>query len=126
MDSTPPTVSVFRFAQDAEPFAAGAILFREGEPGDAMFVVREGEVSIRVGDKIVETLGPGGLIGEMALIDAGPRSATAVAVTDGALVRVDAKRFQFLVQQHPFFAIEVMRVMVHRLRMMDARLAGSA
>jgi CRP-like cAMP-binding protein len=124
MAGTTPTITAFRFAQGAEPFAAGDVLFRQGEPGDVMFVVREGEVEISVGGEVVETIGPGGLMGEMALIDAGPRSATATARTGGSLVRVDMKRFEFLVQQHPFFAIEVMRIMAHRLRQMDARLAA--
>ena len=120
-----PTVSVFRSSPDAESFAAGAAVFSEGETGDCMFVVQEGEVEVRVGGTVVETVGPGGLIGEMALIDAGPRSASAIASTDAKLVRVNQRRFKFLVQEHPFFAIEVMRIMAHRLRKMDAHLVGS-
>ena len=123
MGEKSPTVSVFRSSPDAESFAAGVAVFREGDPGDCMFVVQEGEVDIRVGDTVVETLGPGGVAGEMALIDAGGRSASAVARSDAKLVRVDERRFKFLVQQHPFFAIEVMRIMARRLRKMDARLA---
>jgi CRP-like cAMP-binding protein len=118
-----PTVSVFRSSQDAQAFAAGTSVFREDEPGDCMFVVQDGEVDILVRGTVVETVGAGGVVGEMALIDAGPRSASAVARVDSKLVRVDERRFKFLVQEHPFFAIEVMRVMAHRLRQMDARLS---
>ena len=123
MNQKSPTVSVFRSSQDAESFASGAVLFRENDPGDCMFVVREGEVDITVQGTVVETVGAGGLVGEMALIDAGPRSASAIARVDSKLVRVDERRFRFLVQEHPFFALEVMRVMAHRLRRMDQRLS---
>ncbi len=122
MGQKSPTVSVFRTSQDAESFAAGAAVFRENDPGDCMFVVQDGEIDIVVRDTVVETVGPGGVVGEMALIDAGPRSASAVARADSKLVRVDERSFQFLVQEHPFFALEVMRLMAHRLRRMDARL----
>jgi CRP/FNR family transcriptional regulator, cyclic AMP receptor protein len=123
MKQKSPTVSVFRSSQDGESFAAGVAVFRENDPGDCMFVVQDGEVDIAVRGTVVETVGPGGLVGEMALIDAGPRSASAVARVDSKLVRVDERRFRFLVQEHPFFALEVMRVMAHRLRRMDERLS---
>ena len=55
----------------------------------------------------------------MAMIDGAPRTATAVARSDCKLFPVDEKRFQFLVQQTPYFAIEVMRVLAGRLRRVD-------
>jgi len=55
----------------------------------------------------------------MAMVDGQPRTAAAVARTDCQLVPIDQKRFQFLVQQTPYFAIEVMRVLVERLRRAD-------
>jgi CRP-like cAMP-binding protein len=65
---------------------------------------------------VVEEVGPGGILGEMALIDTEPRSATATARTDSRVVRVDQKQFTFLVHEHPTFALQVMRVMAGRLR----------
>jgi len=56
------------------------------------------------------------VIGELAPIDHGPRSATAVAVTPYTLAPIDEKQFQFMVQQTPFFALQVMRVLAERLR----------
>lgn len=109
-----------RFATDARSFAAGETVFSEREPGAVMYVVKEGEVDIRVRGKTVETVGPGGIIGEMALIDQQPRSATAVARTACQLVPINEERFQFLVQQTPYFALDVMRMVVQRLRKMDA------
>lgn len=116
-----PGVSVFRFADDFEAYSAGQPIFTVGQPGDVMYVVKEGEVDIVINDKVVDTVGPGGLIGEMALIDKRPRSATAVAKTDCKLVSVNEQRFQRLVQQTPHFAIQVMKVMAQRLRQMDAQ-----
>ena len=116
-----PGVSVFRFADDFEAYSAGQQIFTVGQPGDVMYVVKEGEVDIVINDKVVDTVGPGGLIGEMALIDKRPRSATAVAKTDCKLVSVNEQRFQRLVQQTPHFAIQVMKVMAQRLRQMDAQ-----
>ena len=114
------TISLFRNATDCESFSAGQVIFQEGQPGDVMYAVSEGEVNILIRDKVIDTVGPGGILGEMALIDAKPRSATARARTDGKLVPISEKRFTFLVQQTPHFALQVMRVMADRLRHMDA------
>jgi CRP/FNR family transcriptional regulator, cyclic AMP receptor protein len=81
-----------------------------------MYVVQEGDVDIVLADRVSDSSGPGGIIGEMALISDKPRSATAVAKTDCKLVPIDEKRFTFLVQQTPYFAIQVMRVIAARLR----------
>jgi len=115
-------MSFVQFAGDFEAFAAGQPIFTEGQPGDVMYIVKEGQVDLSIHGKVVETLGPGGILGEMALIDRKPRSATAVARTDCKLVSINEGRFQFLVQQTPYFAIEVMRVLAHRLRHMDEQL----
>ena len=113
--------SVFRFAGEVTPFATGHRVFSAGDPGDLMYAVREGEVELIVQDEVVEVVGPGGVFGEMALIDQQPRSATAICRTDCLLVPINEGRFRFLVQETPFFAIEVMRLLVRRLRQMDAR-----
>lgn len=119
--TSPSGVSVFRFADDFEEFSAGQNIFTAGQPGDTMYVVKEGEVDVVVNGKVVDTVGPSGILGEMALIDKQPRSATAVAKTDCKLVSVNEQRFQRLVQQTPHFAIQVMRVMAQRLRHMDTQ-----
>jgi CRP/FNR family cyclic AMP-dependent transcriptional regulator len=115
------TLNLVRFATDFLSFTARQQIFAEGQPGDVMFIVREGEVDVVVHGAVVETLGPGGILGEMALIDPNPRSASAVAKTDCQLVPINETRFQFLVQQTPYFAIEVMRVLAKRLRHMDTQ-----
>jgi CRP-like cAMP-binding protein len=97
----------------------GHVIFSQGERGGVMYVVVEGEAQILLGGKAVETVRSGGIVGEMALIDAGPRSATAIAKTRCVLVAIDEARFRDLVGRRPEFALEVMRVLVHRLRRMD-------
>ena len=98
------------------PYTAGAIIFEIGQPRDVMFIVQEGEVDIRIGNKRVETVSADGFFGEMALIDGGVRSATAIAKTDCSLVPINEKQFLFMVQETPFFAITVMRTLTARLR----------
>ena len=107
---------MFQKQTDLELFGAGDTIFRKGEPRTFMFVVNEGAVEIRLGDRVVEVVEPGGIFGEMAMIDDAPRTATAIARSDCKLLPIDQKRFEFLVQQTPFFAIEVMRVLADRLR----------
>jgi CRP-like cAMP-binding protein len=115
------TLDLFRNARDFESHPAGHVVFRAGDPGDTMYVIKEGEVDILINDQVVETVGPGGIIGEMALIDTRARSATVVTKTDCQLVPINEKRFAFLIQQTPYFSLQVMRVLVERLRRMDAR-----
>ena len=105
------TIDLFRNADKFETFAAGQVIFKEGEVGQIMYVVLEGTVQLKVNGQLVETLGPGGALGEMALLDSTPRSATATAETDCKLVPIDERRFSFLIQQTPRFAIQIMRIM---------------
>jgi CRP/FNR family transcriptional regulator, cyclic AMP receptor protein len=112
-------IHIFDRSGPRRTFAAGQAVFAEGDDGDVMYAVVEGEVDLVVSGRIVETAGPGGIIGEMALIDNGPRSATARARTDSVLVLVGPDQFLFLVQEHPTFALSVMRIMASRLRQMD-------
>ncbi len=68
---------------------------------------------------MVEKLGPGGVLGEMGLIDTAPRSASAIARSACKLIPVNQERFSLLVQHTPDFALQIMRVMAGRLRVMD-------
>jgi CRP/FNR family transcriptional regulator, cyclic AMP receptor protein len=98
----------------------GEVVFAQGDAGDMMFVVVDGEVDILLDGKLIETVRAGGVVGEMALIDAGPRSATAISRTRCLLSPVDERRFIDLICREPEFALNVMRVLARRLRRMDA------
>lgn len=119
-----PALNIFKHAADAEDVSAGFVLFSQGEPGDSMFVVIEGAVDVMLDERVLETVGSGGLVGEMALIDDAPRSASAVASQPSRVLHVDKKRFTFLVQEHPTFALHVMEEMAARLR--RANTAGAS
>ena len=104
----------------------GQVLFNTGDIPDSMFVVLEGSVDVLVHGKTVENAKPGSIIGEMALIDQAPRGATVVAYEPTKLARLDAHRFHRVIQQNPFFATFVMKVLVARIRQMDKLYSGSS
>lgn len=116
------TIALFRDETDTQRAVAGETLFVEGDEGQVMFVVLEGQVRLSVTGRTVERVGKGGVFGEMALIDDAPRSATATAITDCTLVPVTSPRFRSLVKESPDFALDIMRLMAARLRSMDKRL----
>jgi len=124
MSQTSP-INLFRNSTDYKAYPAGTVIFKKGDAGDFMYVVKEGSVALKLGDTVLETVDAGGLFGEMALIDNEQRSAEAVASTDCQLVPIDGKKFRFLIQQTPFFAQHVIRVLAQRLRNMNKQLAKS-
>ena len=107
---------LFRNSEFFIPYKAGDIIFQEGQAGEEMFVVLEGQVDVIVHGRVVETVSVDNFLGEMALIDARPRSATAVAKTDCKLAPINQNRFKFLIQQTPHFALHLMQGMAERLR----------
>lgn len=112
------------FSRDpnTENFAAGTAIFTEGDVGHDMYIIQAGEVEILLKDQVFDCFGQGEALGEMALINPGcPRSASAIAKTDCRLVKIDQKRFTFLVQQTPYFAIEVMKTLAERLARMNLK-----
>ena len=115
-------IELFRHQIDFQELPAGQVLFREGDRADFMYVVMSGTADIMVHDKVVETAGPGAIVGEMAIIDRSARSATVIAKTDCRLFPIERERFNFLVQKKPEFALHVMRVLAQRLRQTDAKL----
>ena len=96
------------------------MLFANGEAGDKMFLVLEGKVDVLVNDKVVTTVGLHGIVGEMALLDLEPRSATAVVSEAGEIAVIDRSTFLDLVREQPSFALYVMRTMAQRIRRMNA------
>ena len=115
------TMDLFAIESDPRVCDAGEVIFRQYDMGAEMYVVLEGQVELRIGDTVIETVGPGEPFGEMALIDQAPRTATAIARTDCKLAVIPEKRFLFMVQTHPHFAQRLMKVMADRLRKMNAR-----
>lgn len=112
-------LSMFANSADATKYRAGHVFFSMGEPGDVMYIVLAGEVDVTIKGKTVQTVGPGSIFGEMALIDRRPRSASATAKTDCEIATIDQGQFLYLLRTHPSFSIEVMDVMAERLRILN-------
>jgi len=93
---------------------AGKIIMREGQRGVALYAVLDGRVAIRIGDTVVEKVGPGGVFGEMSLVDRTPRLATAVAETDCVLLAISRHMFLHLVKRSPKFGAAVLRAVGER------------
>jgi CRP-like cAMP-binding protein len=106
-----------RFFEKA--YAAGDVVFREGDPGRALFVVDEGAVAVSraapEGDQVIRTLGPGACFGEMALIDDFPRSATVRATAPARLLILYKTDFDALIEGHVRIALAVQRNLLHML-----------
>ena len=115
---------LFRHEPELFPIKAGDYLFREGDVGDVMYVLISGTAQIHVGGRVMEEVEPGGILGEMALVDHVPRSASVLATSDCEFACINQKRFHFLISQTPHFATEVMRIMAHRLRKTDQLIEG--
>jgi CRP-like cAMP-binding protein len=105
-----------RFARD---FKAGTVLFEEGQPGDYMYVVQSGQVEIRrqVGEteRVLAVLVPGDFLGEMAILNARPRSATAVVRTNARLLVIEGKTFEAMLRARPEIALRIIKALALRL-----------
>ncbi len=95
---------------------AGDLVFAEGQPGNHLYVILEGEVDVLRGDEPVARLGVKECFGEMALLDQSPRSASVRACIDCELLAISRDDFQDLLDMHPALARGVIRVMTQRLR----------
>lgn len=115
-------IHLFDHAEDAIASTAGTIIFEQDQVSDLMYVLIEGEISLLRDGKALAVLTSGTLFGEMAVLEDRPHYATAVAKTDCKLVGLDQNRFRFLVEQTPYFAIDVMTIMAERLQRMNQRM----
>ncbi len=108
-------------------FHPGDTIVRQGDQGDCMFVIQEGEVEIRKleGGKeaLVDVLMPGEIFGEIAIIERQERSATAIARTTVRVLTIDKKTFLRRVHEDPTLALNVLETMSRRIRKLDAELA---
>ena len=104
-------------------FAAGAVLMTQGEIGDHAIVIEAGEVQVLVAhgevEKLVALVGPGEIVGEMALIDQEPRSATVRAITDGEGMVIPWQVFRADMERSPTLIRNVVEIMTRNLRRMD-------
>jgi CRP-like cAMP-binding protein len=114
-----PKINLFNNAEKFETYQAGQVIFKQGQPSEKMYVVIEGKINILAGNFQVGLVEEGDILGEMGVLEGTNRSATAIAQTDCKIVPVDLRRFNFLVQNTPYFASQVLQIMAERLRRMN-------
>ena len=97
-------------------YKKGATIFLKGDVGNCMYVLISGQVEIRLDDLILDVINPGGMFGEMGIIDHAPRAAVAVATSACSVLVIDEEHFLELVHEQPFFALKVLRTAMGRVR----------
>lgn len=99
---------------------AGQVLTREGDPGDECFVIVDGEVDVAIGGKKLASLGPGQMVGEMSLLDHGPRSATVTANAATTVLVLNPLEFATMLDDAPSVAKKLLRALAQRLRAVES------
>jgi hypothetical protein len=122
--------AINHFVKDAQ-YLSGEVVVREGQPGNELYVLMEGEVEAfkNYGTPqqiLLSRLSPVSYFGEMAILDSAPRSATVVVAEDARLLRLGGQRFKELILQTPEIAFEVFRVLTERIRLAEKRLGPGA
>ena len=105
-------------------YTSGKLIMQEGQAGVFMYVVLEGQVAVTIHDRIVEKVSPGGMFGEMALIERGERLANAVAETDCVLLAINRNVFLELVKENPEFGFALLSAVGERALFMASQLAA--
>lgn len=113
-----PSEELAQIAEIAEeqPLAAGDEVFGEGEPGDALYLIVEGEVKVHKGEKELVRLSVRDVFGEMAVLDSEPRSASVTATDDAVCLKIGRDDFRDILSERPEIAMGVMKVLTRRLR----------
>ncbi|MEK7750379.1 MAG: cyclic nucleotide-binding domain-containing protein [Acidobacteriota bacterium] len=110
-------------AQEPASFPAGKVIMSAGAVGAFMYVVVEGRVAISVGNSVIERVGPGGIFGEMALVDRSARAASASAETDCRLLAINRNDFMNLVQVKPEFGASLLKSIAMRMQQLALQVA---
>ncbi len=97
-------------------FPAGSVVFNKGDPGSTMYVVQSGVIEMVIGERVIEVCGANEAIGFMSVIDNAPRSSTARVKEDCELSVIDQRKFRFMVDEVPNFALYIMGAMARRIR----------
>jgi len=104
----------------------GMTFIHEGDPGDCMYVVLDGEVRVHCGEQVIGVHGPGKTVGELAVLDPRPRVASVTAITDTFLLRIAKEPFDEVMADRPEIAAGLIRVLVQRLREQTLLFAGNS
>ena len=102
---------------------AGTVIFREEDHGDCMYIIYTGDILIHVGKTTVAVLHEKEVVGELSLLDAEPRSATAIAKTDCVLFKIEQEAFYELINSRPEIARGFIKILCNRLRQLNQKAA---
>lgn len=112
------------FARFGREFSAGDVLFREGEPGDHMYVIQSGAVRITKNvagaDRVIAILGPGEFLGELAILNDKPRVATATVIDDARCLVIEAKTLETMVTRSGEIAMRLIKKLAKRIDSADS------
>lgn len=111
-------------AGDEITMTAGTMIIDQGQLGREAFVILEGAVSVRRGGRKITTLGPGDVVGELSLLDHGPRTAAAVCDTDCTLFVLDQRHFRGVLESYPAIAMKLLGTLAGRIRSFDRQYYG--
>jgi len=111
-------------ASDEISMTAGTLIVDQGQTGREAFVVMSGEVTVKRNNRKVATLGPGDVVGELSLLDHGPRTATAICETDCTLLVIDQRRFLSVIDDVPAISHKLLSSLASRIRAMDRQYFG--
>ena len=111
-------------ASDEITMTAGTLLVDQGQTGREAFVVLEGDVTVRRNGRKIATVGPGAVVGELSLLDHGPRTATAVCESDCSLLVIDQRRFLGVIDDVPSISHKLLTALASRIRDLDRQYYG--
>jgi CRP-like cAMP-binding protein len=111
-------------AADEIQVPAGHVLVDQGQTGREAFVIVDGSATVRRNGKKVTTLGPGAVVGELSLLDHGPRTATVVADTDTTVLVIDQRHFLAVLDEVPALAHKLLATLASRIREFDRQYYG--
>jgi len=111
-------------ASDEITMTAGTLLVDQGQTGREAFVVLEGDVTVRRNGRKIATVGPGAVVGELSLLDHGPRTATAVCESDCTLLVIDQRRFLGVIDDVPSISHKLLTALASRIRDLDRQYYG--
>lgn len=108
------------FAKYGVSYAKGEVIFKQGDPSDAVYIIYEGEIILYVSEgnhqREVARVGKGEVLGEMGVIDKRPRGATAIAANDVKLIRLSPSTFNAMVRYNASFSLHMLSMISERLR----------
>jgi CRP-like cAMP-binding protein len=106
-------------ASDEITMTAGTMIIDQGQTGREAFIVMDGEVTVKRNGRKIADLGTGSIVGELSLLDHGPRTATAVCSTDCTLLVIDQRRFLSVIDDIPSLSHKLLRTLASRIRELD-------